>query len=259
MKGAIVVLANEPSTVLTAAESSLLDLEVYGYTILPEALSSDVVLACREAFDALLTPLLKDPEMAFPFGNCRLDLPLESPFVDDQILANAKIVPLLDAVLGDDAKLEYFASNTSLPGTQYQHVHSDNASLFPGHQGTLPPHALVVNFPMVDFTMENGPLEIWPGTHRIPEHMRRSAVIETSAAKANPIPILLPAGSAIVRDIRMWHRGTPNHTAIPRPMFALVYFRPWYDATPRLTISRSVYEKISLRAQKFLRREEIVD
>lgn len=252
------MLANEPSVVLDAAESSLLNLEVHGYTIIPDALSSEVLRTCREAFDALLTPLLKNPETTFPFGNCRLDLPLEPPFVEDQILANSKVVPLLDSILGNDAKLEYFASNTSMPGSEYQRVHSDNASLFPEHQGTLPPHALVVNFPLVDFTLENGPLEIWPGTHRIPEHLRSSAVIETTAAKSDPLPVLLPAGSAIVRDIRMWHRGTPNHTRTPRPMLALVYFRPWYDATPRLTISRPIFDRLSARAQGFLRREEIV-
>ena len=40
--------------------------------------------------------------------------------------------------------------------------------------------------------------------------------------------VLMPAGSMLVRDARMWHRGTPNNSPGMRPNLAVVYTRPWY-------------------------------
>ena len=37
----------------------------------------------------------------------------------------------------------------------------------------------------------------------------------------------MPAGSVLVRDIRTWHRGTPNRSETARPNLAMIYSRPW--------------------------------
>lgn len=239
-------------------DQRVLALQVEGYTTLAGALSSSVLKACQQAFHALLADLIQSQNPTFPFGNCRMDLPLRPPFLQKEILANPHVMGLIDHVLGDDAKLEYFASNTAMPGSEYQHVHSDTASLFPEQDLTLPPHALVVNFPLADFTLENGPLEVWPGTHRIPESLRKPSRIEAATRSVEPEQVLLCAGDVLIRDIRMWHRGTPNQTTTPRPMLALVYFRSWYEATPKLTIERKDYDALSPAAKRLLRQEHIV-
>lgn len=232
-------------------DDQLWDLAVQGYTVLPDAVPSDTLKEVRNEFDKLLAKFTENK--TFPFGNCRMDVPLIKPFLQEMIVAHPLVLPLVYRLLGDDAKLEYFASNTAMPGSTYQHVHSDNRSLFPTHEGTLPLHALVVDFPLVDFTVDNGPLEIWPGTHRIPEALRQPDVIERAANRVPPQPTLICAGDILVRDIRMWHRGTPNHTQTPRPMLALVYFREWYEAKPKLTIPREAFEEASTEVRALLR------
>ena len=32
---------------------------------------------------------------------------------------------------------------------------------------------------------------------------------------------------ALIRDLRVWHRGTPNRSRAPRPNLALTYTLPW--------------------------------
>jgi ectoine hydroxylase-related dioxygenase (phytanoyl-CoA dioxygenase family) len=36
------------------------------------------------------------------------------------------------------------------------------------------------------------------------------------------------AGSVVIRDIRMWHAGMPNHTDRPRPMIAMIFNVSWW-------------------------------
>ena len=90
----------------------------------------------------------------------------------------------------------------------------------------LPVPVVHINFPLVDLTPENGPIRQIPGTQRSrapiptladePEWMRLSTVCP------------LPAGSAIVRDARCWHGGTPNLSREVRAMPNVEYMAPWF-------------------------------
>jgi ectoine hydroxylase-related dioxygenase (phytanoyl-CoA dioxygenase family) len=77
---------------------------------------------------------------------------------------------------------------------------------------------------LTDFTTENGPLEVWPnGSH----FFDPTEAISGSKLR-DPVAVIGPAGSVVVRDARMWHRGTPNRTPKMRPMLALTFQRSWF-------------------------------
>ena len=70
----------------------------------------------------------------------------------------------------------------------------------------------------------NGATEIWPGTHRLPgpghvsehdEQARRDVVPPVRAASRK--------GDAVLRDIRLWHRGVPNHGTEGRHMIGMIH------------------------------------
>src|SRR5579871_2696794 len=61
----------------------------------------------------------------------QMHLPFVAPFNDARIIASPFVLPILDALLGQDAVCHYFASDTPLPGSDYQRVHSDINLLFP--------------------------------------------------------------------------------------------------------------------------------
>jgi ectoine hydroxylase-related dioxygenase (phytanoyl-CoA dioxygenase family) len=116
----------------------------------------------------------------------------------------------------------------------------------------LPVPAVHINFPLVDLTPENGPIRQIPGTHRSrapiprladePEWMRFSTICP------------LPAGSAIIRDARCWHGGTPNLSRDVRAMPNVEYFAPWFrsEAVQR-TMSHETWLTLSPHAQRISR------
>jgi Phytanoyl-CoA dioxygenase (PhyH) len=221
--------------------TAVTQLKVLGYTILESVFPAEEVQSLRKRFLEVLEGYAARTDPNRGASRYGMPLPFEAPFTAPEIVSNRFALDVIREILGPDVICSYFASDTPLPGSDYQHAHSDAIPLFPEDGVTLPPFAYVVNLPLVDFRDNNGPLEIWPyGTHLIADadlipiaefdHIqeRRESALGRLAEEMGPVPLLAPAGSLIIRDIRMWHRGTPNRSAEPRPMVALVYNRPWY-------------------------------
>ena len=123
--------------------------------------------------------------------------------------------------------------DVALPGAiEYQGLHSDNTWTEP-HDPTgrittrdLPVPAVTINFAMVDLTRENGPTRQIPGTqssrHPIPNLLDEPEWMKLSTVCP------APAGSAIFRDVRCWHGGTPNLSREVRAAPNIEYFAPWF-------------------------------
>jgi hypothetical protein len=142
--------------------------------------------------------------------------------------------PILTEIFGSANYVVYGAGgDIALPGAiEYQGLHSDNVwtELHDPVGGVtmrdVPVPVVHINFPVVDLTTENGPIRQIPGSHRSrapiprladePEWMRLSTICP------------LPAGSAIFRDARCWHGGTPNLSREVRAMPNVEYFAPWF-------------------------------
>jgi ectoine hydroxylase-related dioxygenase (phytanoyl-CoA dioxygenase family) len=89
---------------------------------------------------------------------------------------------------------------------------------------------LVANVLLCDFTEQNGSTEVWPGTHLLCDAYQGRALpidLDGRARYLGSRRLNAPAGSIVLRDLRLWHRGTPNRSARPRAMLALVYRRGW--------------------------------
>lgn len=218
------------------------DLQVRGYAILEDVLPADKLERVRTAFfDRLDANVQRVGDNRGKQRQGGVPLPIEEPFTDPEIMANPLALDVYKELLGDDITCSYFSSDTPLPGSEYQPAHRDGQDLFPGLQATLPAYMYEVNIPLVDFREDNGPVEIWPFTHlvnelplgnpRALEHEGVSATtteVQQYAVSLSPQPALMPAGSLLLRDPRMWHRGTPNRSDRPRPMLSFAYHRPWY-------------------------------
>ena len=85
----------------------------------------------------------------------------------------------------------------------------------------LPPHSLSVFVPLVDLVPSNGPTEFQLGTHR-----KVNLVAAKRYANAS-----CPAGSLVMYDPRIMHRGGPNESSGDRPMVYLTFSRVWYRDT----------------------------
>jgi len=197
---------------------------VNGYVAFERVLTPEMVADLHAQFRRVLDAYVARTDPNRGANRFQMHLPFMAPFNDEAIIANPLALPVLDRLLGPDYVCHYFASDTPLPGSDYQAVHSDIGLLFPEAPLSLPAYSVVVNIPLVDFTPENGPLEIWPGgTHLMPGGTKIGDLAPTMHSET----LLLPAGSLLIRDMRMWHRGTPNRADHARPNLALIYSRPW--------------------------------
>lgn len=223
---------------------------VNGYVVLPERLPQTLVERMRSRFDALIAEKSASGPTNRGVNRYQMYLPWEPPFADPLLYENELALAVIEAAMEPDPTLRYFASDTTLPGSDYQKVHSDTRFLFPETSLALPCYGMVLNVPLVDCNEENGSLEFWPATHLTPGHADLERLVTTlPSLRAN-----LKAGSLLLRDLRMWHRGTPNRSTGTRPHLAVVYTRSWYRFEldgPQLT--REQFEALSPRAQRLLR------
>jgi ectoine hydroxylase-related dioxygenase (phytanoyl-CoA dioxygenase family) len=253
-----------PETIASAVEQIRLN----GYVYFESVLSHDLVDALNNSFqrvfDEKSNQSPKETEVnvsQFRKNRTRLFLPFTKPFIDPEVLTSPFILPIIEEILGKDCIVTYLAVDAPLPGSDYQAVHSDAMSLYPDISVTLPPPGLTLNVALVDVTDENGPMEVWPnGTHLMPENLNKSQHIQQIAKLSEPTRVLLPKGSLLIRDPRMWHRGTPNHSDHIRPILAMSYARYWWRGYYQntLAIQQDVYETFSERAKQLVRFEEIV-
>lgn len=176
--------------------------------------------------------------------------PLFAPLADTRLAAHPIAVQLMKALLGPDLECSFYHTNTALPGSGIQPVHRDTGHLM----GVPHPVAtLVLNIPLCDFTIENGSTEVWPGTH-----LNLGPVDEARAAEFPSARTNVPAGSFILRDMRMWHRGMPNNADYPRTMFAIVYSRGFLR-TPVVTVPQSTWDAWSDDARHIFRFNTVVE
>jgi ectoine hydroxylase-related dioxygenase (phytanoyl-CoA dioxygenase family) len=172
-----------------------------------------------------------------------MQLPIEPPFSDPLVVTHPALCQVANALLGEGFTCCLYNSNTALPGSTFQRVHRDTSPLFGSEVGIpTPTVGMVVNIPLVDFTLENGSTEVWPGTHHIVDQPDETATLDDRVAPLASSRVNVRAGSIVVRDLRVWHRGVPNTSAHRRTMLAIVYHRGFLGwQHPSMQVSESVY------------------
>jgi len=227
-----------------------------GYVLFERVVAPDLIADMRWNFIRLLEAHVQRTDPNRGANRYQMHLPFVPPFSDPRVITSPFVLPVVEALVGEDCICHYFASDTPLPGSDYQPVHPDIYQLFPESGAVTSPYSVVVNIPLVDAREDNGPLEIWPGgTHH---YVAQPADVPRLAADMQSLRMIMPAGSIVIRDSRMWHRGTPNRSAEPRPNFTLIYSRFWLKLRYRpIPIARSTYDALSPRAQRLFRLEDI--
>src|SRR5260370_29288457 len=111
---------------------------------------------------------------------------------------------------------------------------------------------LVVSFGLVPITPAQGPIEIAPGTHRMPrEAAMRSVECGESELRAVPLEM----GDVLIRHPWALHRGTPNSTDIPRALGTVRYVRRWYadDSREANAIPSAIWRSLAREQQEVMR------
>ncbi|MEL6893396.1 MAG: phytanoyl-CoA dioxygenase family protein, partial [Actinomycetota bacterium] len=232
----------DPAEVERAAELFHRD----GFVVVRDALEGDRLAALRDATLRVVDEILDvDPVGAagggagglphrYSFGATsgsrhRLHEPAWASVID-----LPTTTPILTEIFGSSTYVcGGGGGDLALPGAiECQGLHADNIWAEPHDpvggltMRQLPVPIVTINFAMVDLTWENGPIRQIPGSQRWldpipnlldePPWMRFSTVCPT------------PAGSAIIRDNRSWHSGTPNVSDHVRALPNIEYYAPWF-------------------------------
>lgn len=111
---------------------------------------------------------------------------------------------------------------------------------------------MALNINLVDVSPENGSTELWLGTSKISEYDDIVPGIigikpERLEARRQVRPPCYPSikrGSVVLRDIRTWHAGMPNHTDQTRIMLAFGYQAAWHGCTLFTPVPESLRETV---------------
>ncbi|MBM3265502.1 MAG: phytanoyl-CoA dioxygenase family protein [candidate division Zixibacteria bacterium] len=234
-----------------------------GYVALERALPDDWITQMRSACDRDLKKYLRIKENRERFlvknkGHVGMFPSPTLPYMDPMAILNPFALQIFEAAMGHNVFCTFYNTNTAWPGSGVQVIHRDTQPLFPELSVALPVHMVVVNIMLVDFTVENGATEVWPGSHLLTDGRGdREVPLEERAAFLRSERTTVPAGTLVVRDLRMWHRGMPNQTDQIRTMLAIVYFRDFMHRNDVMTIPSAVWDDLPEHGRHLFRHNTI--
>ena len=162
-----------------------------------------------------------------------------------RLAEHPRVMSILDDVLMPNFLLSTLQSIRLHPGETEQPFHTDDLFYhWPRPRPTLGVSAI---WALEDFTAENGATELIPGSHRWgtehPDDVAHTVV-----------PALMKAGSVLVFDAALWHRGGANRSAGTRLCISPQYCQPWLrtQESQHLIAPPEVARGYSARARSLL-------
>jgi len=170
-------------------------------------------------------------------GHLQQGPPPFAPYIFSDIVTNPFVIQVTRELLGPGLYNSFYHGNTNTPGSSQQPLHRDGGHLWPNLKVAHPAASVVVNISPTDVSEENGSVELWPGTHLETSTVRRidERAEEEQRKIAAPVRGNARKGSALIRDIRLWHRGVPNPSDRFRHMIAMVHNIRWLQRGKPLT------------------------
>lgn len=163
----------------------------------------------------------------------------------------------ITVILGTDAEHSFSGVVSSDPGSPAQRWHTDSPHIRADHGDA---HALNVLIALQDIPLDMGPTEVASGSHRLTNHLANPSLVaedliyqdvdtppERLAAGTDlPVPETssraLSAGTALIFDDRLLHRGLANRSDQVRHVAYFSYRKRGYSENTHFESTRSVYE-----------------
>ncbi len=199
-------------------DNALAHYDEHGYVIVPEVLDGD---AC-EAIKAALAPYA---DGTYPgrndfegFHSERVySLISRSPVFAD-LVEHPVALAALDRILTPGYLISAFLAILVHPGETRQPMHFDDG--FVQHPRPRPSNMVSIIWAIDEFTETNGATELVPGSHRWEDG--HPAPDDSGIMKA-----VMPAGSALIMDGLLIHRGGANESDGDRLAITPQYCEPW--------------------------------
>ena len=194
---------------LTAIQKEELDKK--GFTILPEIIDPLWLSQLRDQFEYLCDKegSAAGMEVHQEAGTRRLADLVNKGDVFDNIYTNPALLAAVYRVIEGEFKLGSLNSRDALPGEGHQNLHTDRAKDYSKtYDGQF--HVCNSLWLLDDFTADNGPTRLVPGTHF--QGQPGDVLEDLNAPHPDEEYIIAPAGSVAVFNAHVWHGGTLNNT-----------------------------------------------
>lgn len=224
-----------------------LELQDKGFCVLKAHFARSLIHECREAFWPTLIDRLQKHADQPNRGPHRhfVPMPFDPPCFAPEFFFDPAILAIVRGAMDERVVADQWGCDVPLKGSKHQEIHRDyQRPLFPEDPDLLlPTYMLIVSFGLVNITPAHGPIEIAPGTHRMPR-----ATIEMQ-------PVPLDIGDVLIRHPWALHRGTPNTIDMPRALVTIRYVRRWYadfsrDVNP---LPQAVWQSLTPEQQSLMR------
>ncbi len=164
---------------------------------------------------------------------------------------------LISAILGEDAEHLFSGVVSSDPGSPAQYWHTDSPHDAKEH---LPAHAINVMVALHDIPLAMGPTECARGSHFLSNHLSNPSLVlneliyqhvgttpeilvgDTETEIPEACAQAMVAGSCLIFDDRLLHRGLGNQSDNTRHVAYFSYRKKGYTANTHFEATRSVVE-----------------
>jgi len=134
-----------------------------------------------------------------------------------ETLVQRGVIDLVRTLFPKATGLPNVGCNFNLPHSVTQHYHADRNYLN---------DFVITNVAVVDTNLQNGAIDLVPGTHKKFYKFWRFAVERPHRAA---VRVPMTQGDVLIRTSNVWHRGMANFTNVARPMLAFT----WEDGGAR--------------------------
>lgn len=224
---------------LTDSERTALDTD--GYVIF-ELLNAEQLADVRAAIDRLIAQARLDP--AWHAGGTLHLTDLVNDPAFDPVWKSPRLLAAIVHILGYDLKIGSVAYRAPKPGYGAQSLHPDYMQ---GYSGDYMVATAIVA--LVDFTAENGPTRIVPGSHK---QWTTPAPADTDSPHPSQRLMQCKAGSAIVFNGHVLHSGTRNATGETRHALQITFARRSAAIAGTARIENTTLERVGDAAFLFL-------
>ena len=205
-----------------------------GYLIFPSLLPAAQVHAIRSALKPYLQGTLPGRNDFEGYKSERVYSLLAKSPVFAELIAHPLVCDVSEAVLGANFMISACLAINTHPGETAQALHfDDNFYRVPRPR---PPYGVSAFWAIDDFTPENGPTEIIPGSHLWGEAPPVGQVFEEIFMPGHTQPqehhpglqqVVMPAGSLMLTMGTLWHRGGANNSQASRLAITPQYCAAW--------------------------------
>lgn len=228
------------------------ELDERGFVVLPGFIDPAWLTELQRTTESLFD--LEGAEAGSEFktetGSRRLANLVNKGEVFQRVVAEPRLLSFIELVLGDEFKLSSLNARSANPHNEIsQPLHADMGAIADEHGYWVCNSVWMLD----DFTEDNGPIRVVPGSHRWKQLPQNGMEAPTDSHPGEEIITGL-AGTVVIMNAHAWHGGTANRTESPRTALHAFYARrdKPQQQYQRELLSKSVQDSLNADLRKIL-------